>query len=337
MGVYGIVFMLTLFLFFASTFDVGSAQSFLRVTVTTYREYVDIYPYITNASEFTYRELVCVCGRMFFKEEQVEEGLVAIQVENPEKEMVTIRTVPAVKVPNQSWAVEVVSFFSCNQAGDPQNDFVRGGNAYFRLIVKNNVPFTKELLLTISIYDVDQTPIETIWQGPVNVTGNGVLGLLGEIWIPEWMSGGTGKAYANVYSNWPKKQGHPRCPEVNTTFNIEYAAEGAFEEPEINNTVYQASFRLPPDALLGAYNVTVNGWHKGYIDLQTTTFAAEGIILGDLNLDHKINLYDASMIGVSYGSKGGDARWYPQFDLDPDGTINLYDTVFVMVRYGMSW
>jgi len=337
LGVCNIACILSL-LILISTANLSSAQSVLRVTVTTYREYVDVYPYITNSSEFTYRELVSVCGEMFFNWEPVDEGLVAVQVENPENEIVAVRTVPAVEVPNESWQIEIISFYSCDVNENPRDDFNRGGNAYFYFIVKNTVPFDKQVLLTISVHDNDNTPLKTVWYGPTNIIGNGVLGFVTpDINIPEWAASGTGMAYANVYSDWPKEHGRPWRPEVNTTFNIEYSTEETFEPPEIGGVTYQASFRLPPDALLGTYNVTVNGWHKGYKDLRKTEFATVEITLGDLNLDHKINLYDATMINAAYGSKGGDPTWYPQFDLDPSGKIDLYDAVFVTAQYGMSW
>jgi len=324
--------------------NVSFGHPSLNVTVATYRELVDNYPYVKNCSEYTYRELVNIRGNVTSDGRPVEEGLVAIQVKDPNKEKLTIRTVPVGSTPLISWDVQFVSFYSCDINGNPKKDFKRGYQAYLYVKIKNTKATSITALLTISVVDADETTLGLGWQGPIELAGNGILGRLFPIIIPEWASLGTGTVYANVYTDWPENQGCPIHPEKAINFDIEYGSEETYQEPEISNGTYQACFRLPPDAPSGKYNVSVSAWYKGFKNFETTTFAARAplledlyLSLGDVNLDYKINIYDVVLIASVYGSKSGHSSWNPRFDLSPDGEIRIYDVVIVTSKYGATY
>lgn len=327
---------LLLCLLLAFRADVSFAQS-LNVTVATYRELADNYPHVKNCSEYTYRELVNIHGNVSLNDEPVGEGLVAIQVQDPNNEKLIIRTVPVGSIPLISWDAEIVSFYSCDQNGNPKKDFSRGNQAYFYVRVKNTKPTSITVLLTISVVDIDETTLGLGWQGPIKLAGNGILGRLFPIIIPEWASLGTGTVYANVYTGWPENQGCPIYPEKDINFNIEYGSKETYQEPEISNGTYQACFRLPPYAPLGIYNVSVSAKALGFKNFETTTFSLQPITLGNVNLDHKIDIYDVVLVSLAYGSKGGQPSWNPRFDLDPDGEIKIYDIVIITSKYGTTY
>jgi len=57
-------------------------------------------------------------------------------------------------------------------------------------------------------------------------------------------------------------------------------------------------------------------------------------MLGDLNGDGIINIYDLRILAKAYGSKSGDARWNEDADLYKDGKINIYDLIYIGRNYG---
>ena len=296
----------------------------LKVTVTT------------GKSVYQFRELVNIYGNVTFDDIPVERGLVAVSVRYPNGTLITVRTVPAKIVPSTNWNVEIKSFISCDQTGNPQNNFIRDSFAYFYVITKNNVSFNTTVLLIISVYDVDQTPIRTVWQGPISMTGNSEIGWLIGVFIPSWVSTGTGRAYANVYRDWPKNGGYPYCPEWNTTFNIERQTPTA-SVPSSNNT-YQVAFRLQPSVPRSAYLINVSAWYFGWKAFQCTTFTVDYRLLGDVAEPWGIiDIYDVVMLTSIYGVKSGKPNWNPELDLNSDGEINIYDIVIITSNYGTEY
>jgi hypothetical protein len=290
----------------------------------------------TDKSTYQFREIVNIYGNVTYEGGPVEKGLVAISIRYPNGTIISLRTVPAKSLPSTNWNVEIKSFISCDQSGNPKKDFKRDSFAYFYMIAKNNIPFNYTVLLTISVYDADQTPIGTLWQGPVSVPGNSEIGWLIGFLIPISASTGTGKAYANVYTDWPENGGYPYCPEWNTTFNIERQTSIP-NIPSTNNT-YQASFRLPPSVPRGTYLINVSAWYYGWKAFQYANFTVDYRLLGDVAEPWgSIDIYDVVMITSIYGAKSGEPNWNPELDLNPDGKIDIYDVVIVTSQYGKKY
>lgn len=58
-------------------------------------------------------------------------------------------------------------------------------------------------------------------------------------------------------------------------------------------------------------------------------------MLGDIDGNGKINIYDVIYVTSIYGSREGDPNWNPEADLaSPWGVINIYDVVTVAMMYG---
>jgi len=61
-------------------------------------------------------------------------------------------------------------------------------------------------------------------------------------------------------------------------------------------------------------------------------------IVGDINHDGQVDLYDVTIVFVAYGSKPGQKNWNPLADVaEPYDHINLYDAVTVCTNYGKKW
>jgi hypothetical protein len=61
-------------------------------------------------------------------------------------------------------------------------------------------------------------------------------------------------------------------------------------------------------------------------------------LIGDLNGDRQVNIYDVVIVAIAYDATPADAHWNPLADLaSPWGKINIYDVVMVTRVYGKTW
>jgi hypothetical protein len=59
-------------------------------------------------------------------------------------------------------------------------------------------------------------------------------------------------------------------------------------------------------------------------------------LLGDLNLDGRVDILDALLAAASFGSKPGDSRWNDQADLNKDNVINILDLILLAQNFGKT-
>jgi len=233
----------------------------------------------TDKSSYVLRETVEIYGNVTFQGEPVDAGLIGIQVEDSRSNMIS-RTVSTGIGNTGNWGIEIVSFYLSDDSGNPVTEVERGEWAYFYVTVKNNKFTSQMVLITINIYDSTLIPLglkSTILTIDSGASATYLAGLL----VDEWASIGNAPAYANVYSNWPKYNGYPLCPEKTANFTI-VASE--YEEPPdnpipqqpIQNGVYTINFTLASNPLPGTYQVSVCAWYFGYhSETATTTFQVE--------------------------------------------------------------
>jgi len=300
----------------------------------------------TEKPTYYYRQLVNVYGNVTYNNQLVEEGLVAVQIEDPNNETIALRTVPANAIPSRNWTVEIVSFISCDSNGNPKDTFRKKTNAYFKASVRNNaVSGSRRVILTITLYDSDSSPFNkhflTIPELPPGTTWTELVSL----YIDEWVSTGSAVACANAYTDWPKNEGYAYCPEKSAVFTItETTTTSTTASPsesfplESGTGIFQAAFRLPPETPLGTYRVSVGAYYKGWKAFGNTTFSHEFKMREDVVFDHKIDIFDVVKVAAGYGSKGGDPDWDPEADIVPSyGKIDIYDVVAVCGKYGTSY
>jgi hypothetical protein len=250
------------------TVNLSSAQLPLKVTVVTDKDFYQL------------RELVNIYGNVTYNDNPVPNGLVAVQVEAQSKTIVA-RTVPANNtVPVQDWNVEIVSIIPCDESGNLKTTFIRTGYAYFKVTIRNNNLFAQTIKRIVNIYDNVMMPLDIAadtYDIAPKTTDSSIL----RFTIPEWASVGNATAYANVYTDWPKNEGRPYCPEKAATFYI-VSFEG--EEPitktsnlfsEVNAS-YQTGFRLTPFILnQSVYYISVSAFYSGWTAFKSNLFSVE--------------------------------------------------------------
>jgi len=85
--------------------------------------------------------------------------------------------------------------------------------------------------------------------------------------------------------------------------------------------------------ILSAYAEPV----QGEIDTADNTFVDGWVyvgIPGDVNGDTYVNVKDAVILGVAFGSKLGDPNYNPNADINNDGYVNVKDAVILGVHFG---
>jgi hypothetical protein len=59
-------------------------------------------------------------------------------------------------------------------------------------------------------------------------------------------------------------------------------------------------------------------------------------IIGDVNGDHEVNVLDAVVLALAWGSSQSDPRWNIKADLNHDGTINVLDGTRVSLHWNQT-
>jgi len=111
-------------------------------------------------------------------------------------------------------------------------------------------------------------------------------------------------------------------PWHNVTLTFYWDTTGL--EPGYNFTIWAEASTVPYEI-----NIENNVFYDGWVKIK---------ILGDIDGDGKVGLYDAVILLVAYGSREGSPKYNPEADLAPEwGIINLYDAVTLLSRYGQHW
>jgi len=110
-------------------------------------------------------------------------------------------------------------------------------------------------------------------------------------------------------------------PWTNITLMFSWNTTGL--TPCSNFTIWAEASEVPYEVNLDN-NIFIDGWVKIKM-------------LGDINGDGAVDVYDAVLLNTIYGSREGDPEWNPEADLAPEwGIINLYDAVTLLINYGKS-
>ena len=104
----------------------------------------------------------------------------------------------------------------------------------------------------------------------------------------------------------------------------------------------------------GAYDLTITGppsgtsieiWvediHVTNITLQYMTTLQLNLtitvtLLGDLNGDGIVDIFDVVLIAIAFGSQPGDVNWDAIADLNNDGIVDIFDVVLLAQNFGKT-
>jgi hypothetical protein len=311
----------------------------LNVTVATDKESYDIV------------EDILVTGTLTLDATPVSDGLVAIQVDNPQDNLFAIRTRPTGANLTDRWSVEILGVTPCDQAGNPKDTFRRDSYAGFKVTIKNNDLNAHDITVTLNAYLKDGAPFAALIAYQGTIDGNETITETGwPVYIPHSAPLGNGIVYANVFNQLPKDGGFAFCPEKSATFTIASSvgsmaaseAQGTYSASEEGN--YDLTFRLGMyDVELGTYTIYVSSFYEMWLVTNSTTF--EAILVGDIwgpegVPDGKVDIDDIVFVALHFGLVEGDPGWDPRADISgptylvPDGKIDIDDIIVVAVHFG---
>jgi hypothetical protein len=69
--------------------------------------------------------------------------------------------------------------------------------------------------------------------------------------------------------------------------------------------------------------------------MNLSLFALSIPLLGDINADGIVDIYDAIMVASAFGSKPGNKNWNPKADINHDGVVDIYDALIMAKNYGI--
>lgn len=60
-------------------------------------------------------------------------------------------------------------------------------------------------------------------------------------------------------------------------------------------------------------------------------------LLGDINEDGTVDIFDTLIVSNSYGSTPGNPNWNPNADVEQDNIIDMFDVVIIAINFGKTW
>ena len=60
---------------------------------------------------------------------------------------------------------------------------------------------------------------------------------------------------------------------------------------------------------------------------------SNSVLIGDLNGDGKVDIYDVATVAIAFGATPENQRWNPAADLNGDGIIDVFDIILVIIRF----
>jgi hypothetical protein len=297
----------------------------------------------TNKSVYGRAETVTVKGTLRLGIDPVVDGVVGIQVNKPNGDLLLARTNTTGSA-GGTWDVEILEAYPSDQYGNPKSSFQRGTLAWFTTIIRNKLSVDKDLALIHTIFYSSMVPYKA-WV-PVQLSiGHGNQTFHVSNPIPTDAVPGQYIFFANAFSELPALNGYAYCPEKSATFNITSTTSLAVASGIESQTVqtasvegsYSLSFRLSTSAMLGNYSVYAGAYYKGQQpqgqqDNAASTFQV--ILVGDVNKDGKVDGKDIAIAAKAYGTVPGDEYWDPRADLNKDDRVDGKDLAVISKNFG---
>lgn len=83
--------------------------------------------------------------------------------------------------------------------------------------------------------------------------------------------------------------------------------------------------------------LTISGKLSDETIFEGSTTITVSNLVGDVNCDGKVNIYDATSAASSYNSREGEPKWNPNANFAPPwDRIDLFDLVTIISNYGKS-
>jgi hypothetical protein len=292
---------------------------------------------------------VVINGNLTLDNNPVSNGVIGIQVNDPQGRLSIIRTVPTGNNVTNTWPIQILNVVPIgNLYGAPSYSFKRGSYVGFNVTISNNYASSRAVMITVNVLDSSNVPIcgATIFNGTIQAGDVKNAFSYPVLQIPIDAPLGTAMVYVNVWNaKLPSNNGFALAQEITTTFTVVSgtlsttlnSAPAGYSTLTIGTG--SLSFKIPSsNARLGNY--TVCGTAVYYVGIfpyyAASSLRFSVVLIGDLNGDGKVDIRDIAITAKAYGSSPGMPNWNPIADLNGDGKVDIRDIAIVAKNYGVS-
>jgi hypothetical protein len=149
--------------------------------------------------------------------------------------------------------------------------------------------------------------------------------------------------YGSLLSAFPKDGGYPYCPERSANLSVtpspvlspvSTSRSAPLSDPE---GTYSMSFRFPSISVPhGYYNISATTFDFYYKVLITSHTSFYLPLIGDINHDGSVNIFDAILLSNAFNTKPGNPKWNPNADLNTDNSVDIYDAILLATHFNES-
>lgn len=299
----------------------------------------------TDKARYDLGETLTLNGTLTKDYAPVADALVAIQIKDPAGESFIYRTLNTGTEPQLNWMIEILEVTPSDELGNPKTNFKRGQAANFKVTVRNNGAESKHVVLVLNCYYLlsHETTFKATLYFQGSIPPGTPIPIVPQIVIPDDAPICTAKVYANAYTKLPENLGYAYCPEKSATFTIT-------DSTTFSSTTSSQTMEYTSHTLDGTYNLTFNLPRKnirvGNYTLYASTFyqleqvlaytTFEVILIGDINGDKIVDIFDAVLLAKAAGSTPGDPNWDHRCDLNSDGIVDIFDAVLLASNAGKT-
>jgi len=292
----------------------------------------DRFPPVYSVGEF-----VSVQGDLTWDGSPVSDGIVGLQIDDPNDGYFIFRTLPTGTPPAEGWKIEILDVIPCDSQGNPKQVFLRDNNAYFHIFVRNNDEVSRFVRVCVNIFDVYTTPLFAAVKLSTSIEPGKSQNLLFPWWVPEEAPVGNATIHVSAFNELPANLGYPYCPEKSAVFTIE-SEYGIISYPPSPEGTYNLTFKLPSVGELGTYDIYATTSYNGEWVYTSKMFLVElpSGFPSDINKDGIVNILDAILLANAFGSKPGESKWDPRCDINKDDVVNVLDAIILAANFGES-
>ena len=308
---------------------------------------------ITDKESYGPNENILITGNLTSNDSPVSDGLVTIQVDDPEGDLFIIRTLPTGPDVTGPWPLEILEVIPSDASGKPCYSFQKGDYVGLKITVKNGL-IERNVTITVNAYYRDKWPFAAKEFTHQHMYPNQTISWIFTNFIGPIAANaplGTATVYVNAFSKWPKNGGFAYCPEKLATFEV---VSGTTSSTALSSSLtvdststsgtFNLSFRiLPWYGKLGNYTVYVFSYHPPFYATNSTTF--ELVLIGDITgpggvPDGVVDMRDIAFVAIKFGAEEGEPNYDPRADLTgptylvPDGVIDMRDIALVAIHFG---
>lgn len=271
----------------------------------------------------------------------VMEGLVGVEIRAPSGSAFLFRTRPTSLIGQQEWPVNFTKFYPSDRNQVPKYSFKKGEEVWIFAEWKNFDVLAHPVTTCISLFDSNYAPI-----GPPDTTSGGVLGpgltvqrFFKATAISDLNILGGVTLYGSLFSDLPMNGGYAYSPEWTASFTITLSilvSQSATSKPAVelsSDGTYDFSFRFPfAGASIGNYTVYASSQY--YFTQVKGNVSFTLFVMGDVNGDGIVDIYDAILLSNAYNSTPDKPNWNPRADFNNDNIVDIYDAIILASHYG---